>query len=153
MRFADDIALLAEQTEGLQKALTGVAQTSQKMGRKLNIQNTKCQFLGAGSKKFHLEVDGQELEQTENFIYLGKNISTQEGSDVKSRIGLARHFLVPVISMTGIMDPPHKVHHIPEHPPKDNPALICASELCKERSYKHRITAVLHCIVKKLLRN
>src|SRR6218665_2410645 len=34
-------------------------------------------------------------------------------------------------------------------PPKDNQASICASELCKERSYKYRITAVLHCIVKK----
>jgi len=28
MRFADDIALLAEQVEALQKALTGVAQVS-----------------------------------------------------------------------------------------------------------------------------
>ena len=40
-----------------------------------------CQFLGAGSKKFHFEVDGQELEQTQNFVYPGGNISTQEGSD------------------------------------------------------------------------
>jgi len=32
------------------------------------------------------------LEQTENFVYLGGNISTQEGSgkDVERRIGLAR---------------------------------------------------------------
>ena len=58
MKFADDIALLVKQAEGLQKALTRVAQTSQKMGMKLNIQKTECQFLGAGSKKFHLEVDG-----------------------------------------------------------------------------------------------
>ena len=45
-----------------------------------------------GSKKFHLEVDGQELEQTENFVYLGGNISMQEGSDkyVERRIRLAR---------------------------------------------------------------
>src|SRR6218665_1674541 len=39
---------------------------------------------------FRLEVEGQELEQTENFVYLGGNISTQEGSDrdVERRIGL-----------------------------------------------------------------
>ena len=48
--------------------------------------------------------------------------------------------------------PPHKVRRIPEHPPKDNPASICASELCKEHSYKYRITAVLHCIVKKIVK-
>src|SRR6218665_1028089 len=32
-------------------------------------------------------------------------------------------------------------------PTKDNSASICASKLCKEHSYKYRITAVLHCIV------
>jgi len=42
-------------------------------------------------------------------------------------------------------------NNIPEHPP-DNPASICASELCKERSYKYQITAVLHCIVKKIVK-
>ena len=92
MRFADDIVLLVEQTEGLQKALTGVAQASQKMGMKLNIQKTECLFLGAGSKEFHIEVDGQELEQTENFVYLGGNIITEEGSDkdVERSIDLAK---------------------------------------------------------------
>src|SRR6218665_3169029 len=90
--FADDIVLPAEQAEGLQKAQTGVAQGNKKMGMKLNIQKTECNFLGEGSKKFHLEVDGQKQKQTENFVYLGGNISTQEGSDkdVKRRIGLAR---------------------------------------------------------------
>src|SRR6218665_3163225 len=40
----------------------------------------------------NVEVEGQELEQTENFVYLGGNISTQEGSDkdVERRIALAR---------------------------------------------------------------
>jgi len=69
-RFAKDIALLVDQAEGLPKGQTGVAQRNQKMGMKLNIQKTECQFLGEGSKKFHLEVDGQKLEQTENFVLL-----------------------------------------------------------------------------------
>src|SRR6218665_252899 len=90
--FADDIALLAQQEKGLQKTLTEVAQVSQKMGMKISIHMTECQFLGEGNKKFRLEVEGQELEQTENFVYLGGNISTQEGSDkdVERRIALAR---------------------------------------------------------------
>src|SRR6218665_100623 len=92
LRFADDIALLAEQEKGSQKTLTEVAQVSQKMGMKISIQKTECQFLGEGNQKFRLKVEGQELEQTENFVYLGENINTQEGSDkdVERRIGLAR---------------------------------------------------------------
>ena len=59
---------------------------------KISIQKTECQFLGEGNKKFRLGVEGQELGQTENFVYLGGYISTQEGcdKDVERRIGLAR---------------------------------------------------------------
>src|SRR6218665_1015617 len=40
----------------------------------------------------HLQVEGKELEQTENFVYLGGIISTQKGTDkdVERRIRLAR---------------------------------------------------------------
>src|SRR6218665_507696 len=92
LRFADDIALLAEQEKGLQKE-TGVTQVSQKMGMKINIQKTECLFLGEGNKKFRREVEGEELEQVENFVYQGVGTSsTQEGSDkdVKRRTGSAR---------------------------------------------------------------
>ena len=46
LRCADDIALLAEQENGLglQKTLTGVAQVSQKIGMKISIQKTECHF-------------------------------------------------------------------------------------------------------------
>src|SRR6218665_3040179 len=62
------------------------------MGMKINIQKTECRFWREGNKKFRLEVEGQELEQTENFVYLRGNISTQEGSDkdAERRNGLAR---------------------------------------------------------------
>ena len=62
------------------------------MGMKISIQKTECQFLGEGNRKLRLEVEGQELEETENCVYLGGNISTQEGSDkdVERIIGLAR---------------------------------------------------------------
>jgi len=51
---------------------------SQKMGIQINIQKRECQFLEDENKKFRLEVEGQELEQTENFVYLRGTISTQE---------------------------------------------------------------------------
>jgi len=92
LRFADDIALLAEQTRGLQELLTRVVETSQKMGMAINVTKTENQFLGWGDRKFRVEVDGQQLEQTEDFVYLGGNICTHGGSerDVERRIGLAR---------------------------------------------------------------
>ena len=70
----------------LQKTLTD----EPKMGMKISIQKTECQFLGEGNKKFRLEVEGQDFEQTENFVYLRGNIRTQEGSDkdVERRIGV-----------------------------------------------------------------
>jgi len=71
LRFADDIALLAEQTRGLQELLTRVVETSQKMGMAINVTKTENQFLGWGDRKFRVEVDGQQLEQTEDFVYLG----------------------------------------------------------------------------------
>ena len=45
-----------------------------------------------GNKKFRQKVEGQELEQTENFVYLGGITSTLEGSDkdVERIIGLLR---------------------------------------------------------------
>ena len=48
---------------------------------KINIQKTDCQFSGEENKKFRLEVVGQELDQTENVVYLEGNTSTQKGSD------------------------------------------------------------------------
>src|SRR6218665_298859 len=51
LRFADDIALLAEQEKGLQKTLTEVAQVSQKMGMKISIQKTECQMPIFGRRK------------------------------------------------------------------------------------------------------
>ena len=57
-------------SEDADKGRTG----EQKMGMLINIQTTECKFLEEGNKKFHLEVEGQELEQTENCVYLGGNI-------------------------------------------------------------------------------
>src|ERR1700733_10957459 len=92
LRFADDIALMAEQEKGLQETLTKVTQVSKKMGMSINAQKTESQFLGSGDKRIQLSVNGNQLEQVESFVYLGGNISAHGGSDkdVERRIGLAR---------------------------------------------------------------
>src|SRR6218665_3248948 len=54
------------------------------------------------------------------------------GSSIKYVTLFLTNFDTPS-PLSRIAEPP-KVRHIPE-PPKDNPASICDSELCKERSY------------------
>lgn len=92
LRFADDIAMLAEEVGGLQSSLDSVVAVSKKMGMRINTAKTETQYLGKGNNRFCLQAEGQQLEQMDNFVYLGGSISTSEGSegDVNRRIGLAR---------------------------------------------------------------
>ena len=62
------------------------------MGMAINVAKTESQFLGEGDKQFRMVSDGQQLVQTESFVYLGGNICTHGGSekDVERRIGWAR---------------------------------------------------------------
>ena len=92
MRFADDIAMLAETVADLQLSVDGLVDSSRRMGTKINADKTETQFLGKGDSSFQIQIEGQTLKQSENFIYLGGNISSTNGceGDVTRRIGLAR---------------------------------------------------------------
>ena len=92
LRFADDIAVLAENVTDLQEAVDRISTASMRMGMRINTSKTETQFLGKGDKRFDIQVNGQCLHQTERFIYLGGTISSKEGSeaDVSRRIGIAR---------------------------------------------------------------
>ena len=92
LRFADDIAMLAETAADLQLSVDGLVDSSGRMGMKINADKTETQFLGKGDSSFQIQIEGQTLKQSENFIYLGGNISSTNGceGDVTRRIGLAR---------------------------------------------------------------
>ena len=47
------------------------------MGMCINKTKTEVQYLGKGKKKFQILVDGQQIQQSDNFIHLGGNISTE----------------------------------------------------------------------------
>ena len=81
LRFADDIALLAESKDNLQKSVDKVAEVSTSMGMQMNVAKTETQFLGKGNQEFEIQLNGQKLVQSENFRYLGGIISTHEGSE------------------------------------------------------------------------
>ena len=72
-----------------------IVETSENMGMRIYADKTEIQFLGAGDKQFQMEVMGQQLQQTGNFVYLGGSINTANGSvgDIERRIGMARGVL------------------------------------------------------------
>ena len=72
LRFADDIAALAEKEKELQQVVDNIVAESKKMGMMVNIEKT-------------------EVQQIDDFIYLGGTISDDASTDkdVQRRTGLA----------------------------------------------------------------
>ena len=67
-RYADDITLMAESEQDLERLLMKVKEESEKVGLKLNIQKTKIMASG------HItswEIDGQTVETVTDFIFGG----------------------------------------------------------------------------------
>ena len=92
LRFADDIATLAESEPDLQCSVEKIADSSARMGMRINVEKTEVQFFGKGNRNSKIQVDGKELRQTDSFVYLGGCIHSKDGceGDLTRRIGLAR---------------------------------------------------------------
>ena len=89
--FADDIALLSHNHQGMQSKLTRLAKISAKTSlRDQQIQHKVMRVNTRNADK--LELDGEAIDEVENFTYLGSNISKDRGSDwdIQVRIGKAR---------------------------------------------------------------
>ena len=91
LRFADDIALIAETEEDLQKLVTLVSSSSSQLGLKISITKTQVQVVGKEPEQVNITVDSQTLEQVKSFTYLGGVITENALSDqdITRRIGLA----------------------------------------------------------------
>ena len=46
-----------------------------------HVSKTEIQYLSRGSNNFQIYINGQELQQTDNFVYLGGNVGTYDGVD------------------------------------------------------------------------
>jgi len=92
LRFADDIALLSDNVSDLQVTVDCIAQTAKNLDMCINVSKTEIHYISHGSNNFQIYINGQELQQTDNFVYLGGNICTHDGvdGDINRRIGLAR---------------------------------------------------------------
>ena len=99
LRYADDIALMAESEEELKSLLMKVKEDSEKVGLKLNIQKTKITASGPITS---WEIDGETVETVADFgskitadgdcsheikrhLLLGRKVMTNLDSILKSR--------------------------------------------------------------------
>uniref|UniRef100_A0AC11D3X1 Uncharacterized protein n=1 Tax=Ovis aries TaxID=9940 RepID=A0AC11D3X1_SHEEP len=74
LTYADDTTFMAE-SEELKSLLMKVKEESEKVGLKLNIQNTKIMASGPITS---WQIDGQTMETVDDFLFLGSKI-TEDG--------------------------------------------------------------------------
>ena len=72
LRHADDTTLMAESEEELKSLLMKVKEESEKVGLKLNIQETKIMASGPITS---WEIDGETVETVSDFIFWGSKIT------------------------------------------------------------------------------
>ena len=111
LRYADDTTLMAEREEELKSLLMKVKEKSEKIGLKLNIQETKIMAFGPITS---WEIDGETLETVSDFIFWGSKI-TVDGDcshEIKRRILLGRKVMTNLDSILKSIDItlPAKVH-------------------------------------------
>ena len=68
LRYADDTTLMAESEEELKSLLMKVKVESEKVGLKLNIQETKIM---ASDNITSLHIDGKTVKTVSDFVFLG----------------------------------------------------------------------------------
>ena len=78
--FADDFSLLSNNHQDMQSKLTRLAKISAKTGLRISKSKTKVMRIYT-RKADKLALDGEAIDEVENFTYLGSNISKDGGSD------------------------------------------------------------------------
>ena len=89
--FADDIALLSHNHRSMQSKLTRLAKISMQTGLRISKSKTKVMRVNTRNVD-RIELAEDEIDEVEDFAYLGSNISKDGGSDqdIRVRIGKAR---------------------------------------------------------------
>ena len=90
--FADDLALLSETHKHMQQKTERLQEKSSQLGLKINVGKTKVMKVNSRSSE-PISLESGTVEEVQDFIYLGSNISTNGGADkdVELRINKARH--------------------------------------------------------------
>ena len=92
LRFADDIALIADSENDLQTLIQRVHDVSKKYGMEINIPKTKAMIISHEDQlQVNIKLDDTSLDQVNRFKYLGVTLSPSNDStsEIKSRLLLA----------------------------------------------------------------
>ena len=97
-RYADDTTLMAESQEELKSLLKKVKVESEKVGLKLNIQETKIMASGPITS---WEIDGETVETVLDFIFGGSKIAADGdcSHEIKRRLLLGRKVMTNLDSI------------------------------------------------------
>nr|KAG5692146.1 hypothetical protein BaRGS_020694 [Batillaria attramentaria] len=90
--FADDLALLSHTQQQMQEKTNMIADTSARLGLNIHKGKTKVLKVNAAANTGPIILEGEALEEVENFTYLGSIVDKQGGTDadVRIRTGKAR---------------------------------------------------------------
>ena len=80
LRYSDNITFMEESEEELKNLLMKVKEKSQKVGLKLNIQETKIMVSGLITS---WQIDGETVETMRDFIFLGSKITADGDCSMK----------------------------------------------------------------------
>ena len=109
--YADDTILMAESEKELKSFLMKVKEESEKVGLKLNIQETKIMASGPITS---WQIDGETMETVRDFIFLGSKISADGdcSHEIKRHLLLRRKAVTNLDSILKSRDItlPTKVH-------------------------------------------
>ena len=95
LRYADDTTVMEESEEELNRLLMKLKEESEKVGLKLNIQETKIM---ASSCITSWQIDGEIVETVADFIFLGSKITADGDCSHK----IKRHLLLGRKVMTNL---------------------------------------------------
>ena len=78
LELADDIAPLSSTEQRIQTKTDKLAHEAKRVGLKVNVD--KCKLLRINSRNNDVvEVNGQEIEDVDRFVYLGATVSKEGG--------------------------------------------------------------------------
>jgi Reverse transcriptase (RNA-dependent DNA polymerase)/Endonuclease/Exonuclease/phosphatase family len=88
--FADDIALLEDSWKGMRELTGSVEREAGLVGLRINTSKTKVMKVGKWETSENIEVEGDVLEEVEDFCYLGSVIANNGSCDKEIRVRLGK---------------------------------------------------------------
>ena len=91
LAFADDIDLIEEDIRNIQENLNTLGREGEMVGLKINHSKTKTMTFGEKTNITPIEVNGEDLEHVEEFVYLGSLLTWENncGKEIARRIAKA----------------------------------------------------------------